>query len=241
MASVMYVALQSAVQRCQIRGLYNSANWAAEQLLGCGETSTDISQLDEDLVDLASLSDEQVPKREVSVILMGSSLLALGEYERCANLFINKETHTLTTTSPLALYMHVYSKYMSGEKTLARSKGDIVSTLKTQAEAEDMQGNKKYSPKAYATTQNKNSYLPYLCNMLKKHYRSTQQHDGFVLYLLAMISSKHGDQYGTYEENAGRWKCVHVKCCWLCVLNALCVCVCISFLCTCAYTYSRCS
>eukprot|EP01031_Cornospumella_fuschlensis_P023510 gene23510-28516_t len=198
----MYEALQSAVQKCQIRGLYNSANWAAEQLLGCGEANTDISQLDDDLVDLASFSSEQVPKREIPVILMGSSLLALGEYERCANLFINKETHALATSSALALYLHCYSKYMSGEKNIARQRGDVVSTLKLAADAEDVQGNKKNATtKSSAHTREKNVYLPYLLNILKQYYHSTEQYDGFVLYLLALISSKHAEQYGTYGES----------------------------------------
>eukprot|EP01031_Cornospumella_fuschlensis_P026318 gene26318-31794_t len=198
----MYEALQSAVQKCQIRGLYNSAYWAAEQLLGCGEANSDISQLDDDLVDLASFSSEQVPKREIPVILMGSSLLALGEYERCANLFINKETHAIATSSPLALYLHCYSKYMSGEKNIARQRGDVMSTLKSAADAEDVQGNKKNATtKSSAHTREKNVYLPYLLNILKQYYHSTEQYDGFLLYLLALISSKHAEQYGTYGES----------------------------------------
>jgi hypothetical protein len=187
----MYAKLQEAVQQCQLRGLYVSSNWAAEQLIGCPEHAQ--NAINEECVTL-SLFTESIPMKEMGAVLMGTSLLALGEYQRCANLFIDATTYRLNVTSSLAVFHFAYSQYLAGEKDLTRHKREA---SKITSDVQDDANVKKFKP-ALVIDSNRNTYIPHIFQLLFPLYIEKKM-DGYLLYIFGVVTAKYISEYGSAE------------------------------------------
>eukprot|EP00981_Chlorochromonas_danica_P002340 scaffold453_cov187-Ochromonas_danica.AAC.10 len=194
--------LKRAVQQCSIRGLFLAANWAAEQLSGCcgsssssnNETTSSSTTLVEDtqsenetssLVSLYDMTD-LVPAQEIHLILLGTTLLQLGEYQRCGYLFINHEKNEFKAKSSLAIFLYAYSQYLAGEKQSARSQKESTSpkTTTTATNATNMtsnsqpedSGTKKFKSNLIIPPTIRNSSLPSLVDLLTPYYYYDHDH-----------------------------------------------------------------
>lgn len=191
----IYSHLKAASQLCRVRGLVVSSNWAAEQLLGCAEYAQ-LANVD-DAVNLFDLQ-EVLPTKEVGVALMGSTLITLGEYQRCANLFVDSATKELKVSSPLAVFLWAYSQYLAGEKTLSRSKKE---KSKAGLESQDDYAGKKVKSRNILDPTQHNAHVPLIHHALRSLHQQNRL-DGFLLYVYAIVTDKYYSQYGKPLENA---------------------------------------
>lgn len=126
-----------AVQKLDARGLQLSSKWACEQLVGMDtEQSTQFMNMSSTSLQHGS---DNVPSKELELLLFGRCLITNGEYQRCAHLLrrssnnisvdMNVDSNSSSSAarnsklhfnsavkSDLGLFLSVYSLYMAGEK-----------------------------------------------------------------------------------------------------------------------------
>lgn len=127
--SLIRTILRSSVICLQRRSLQISAKWSCEQLMGMvPEDDLEIECLnDTELYDKHRiLSDnDEVSKQERDAVLFGTTLVARGDYARCAHLLRkfsvggkgpNNNQNIFRMKSSLGMFLATYSLYMAGEK-----------------------------------------------------------------------------------------------------------------------------
>lgn len=180
--------LRRAVIELNSRGLYHSAKWAAEQLRGMPQTR----------------STEYIPKShrvdieagEIDVIQFSQSLMAMGEYQRCAHLYrspMGLKPHL----SSLSVFIACYSLYMAGEKLKDQADSENTQSLSnsfnTPMESHDVSNKSNKSANL-----SRNPYLLEIFTDLLPLYEdfhsdlflepvSSSKMDGFLLYLFAIV------------------------------------------------------
>jgi hypothetical protein len=155
--SLIRTILRSSVVCLQRRGLQISAKWSCEQLLGMiPEDDLEIECLnDTELYDKHKiLSDnDEVSKQERDAVLFGTTLVARGDYARCAHLLRklsgsvkgpNNNQNIFRMKSSLGMFLATYSLYMAGEKLKEQeiAESNNINNTKNQ-----VTGNKKDVPK----------------------------------------------------------------------------------------------
>ena len=132
--------LRLAVRKLDARGLQLASKWACEQLVGM-ESETSVEESDMGCSSL-QYSTDNVPTKELDLLLFARSLITNGEYQRCSLLLRRKSNavnnnHRMDSNlipssgisvknskllsnssvqSNLGLFLSVYSMYMAGEK-----------------------------------------------------------------------------------------------------------------------------
>lgn len=113
--------LTDAIQLLSIRGLFQASKWAAE------------------LLDDLSADDENESLQQLSVlqpsakVLLAKSYFDCREYDRCART-LQRET------SPLAVFLRLYAKYIGGEKRREEEKEGILSPRDNAAPNKEIPG-----------------------------------------------------------------------------------------------------
>lgn len=167
---------------------------------------------------------EKITEIEMEPILFTSSLLSMGEFQRCSmNLLIfNKKMLTIidknlknfTTTkfhfSNLLLFLYFYSTYMTGEKIRINETASYTSTTSSSSSSSATSSSKIDSNTnvfSDSTSFKKNQFLPNLYSDLIIYYKYHKylqkinrsdvfQLDGFMLYIFGVILRDYYDQYG---------------------------------------------
>lgn len=181
--------LRDSVSQCQSRGLYQSAKWSSEQLLGMPAYTAAASPIpapplfnDDDLVQFAS------------------SLLSLAEFQRCAFLF-RHNSNLKPHLSKRGLFIACYSMYMAGEKLKDQLMYENKSNSTTQSEESGgLSGKGGIAESASVNTSNvRNPYLNDLfldlIPFVEEYFESASEYsnvqtnavDGFILYIFAVI------------------------------------------------------
>lgn len=185
--------LIESIQKCNFRGLHCSSTWAGEQLEGMAnenELQESISEIDDSVDESFSLSVESCSKSEQSHLLLASSLLSNGEYQRCAYMLKKKGARRGNTNSNAGLFLLYYSQYMAGEKL----KDQLYSeSTKIQAnptgpvkQADDHPTDEKVINPNNNLKLLKNRYLVEIYNALAPLYLEDKC-DAFLIYLLGVV------------------------------------------------------
>jgi hypothetical protein len=168
--------LRLSLPELQSRGLYHSAKWSSEIVLGTNSiTATSYSNA-QNVV--ASCS---IPPTEVDIITFAQSLLCLSEYQRCAHLFQSNNV-LQSNLSSISLFIAWYSKYLAGEKireqSNAENKNSTTNCLLYSTESDE---NKM--------TDSNESVNPYVYEIFHEMitYYHQQQCDGFMYYIFAIV------------------------------------------------------
>jgi hypothetical protein len=193
--------LQTAIQECSFRGLFQASNWAAEQLIGLEEGLEADADLDIDSQSECQISlianNETVYPKEMPSLLLGSSLLAIGQYQRCAH---NLQHFVMSgKCSNLALFLYAYSKYLAGEKNRLQTVDEKPKRLESYNK-----GKSKKTELGFVDLDEppKNSFLKEIYNELLRRYIS-QNLDSYLLYIFAVVLRDYIDQFGqSFEELA---------------------------------------
>lgn len=187
--------LQSVIQECFIRGLYQSSNWAAEQLKGLDEEGEEEEQSNEEQ-SLIFAVGEQVYKKEISSVLLASSLLTIGQYQRCAH-HLQALVKDADSCSNLALFLYCYALYLGGEKNRLQNSDEKPKKIQSRNK-----GKSKKVELGFVDLDEppKNPYLKELYTALLPRY-SEGKLDSYLLYIFAVIFRDYIDQYGrSFEE-----------------------------------------
>lgn len=144
------IEIGKAVLQCQCRGLTQTTKWLSELNFAL----RDVKVKSEDIsFDKLSSADEQ----ELDDYVLAKSYFDVKEYDRCAHF-------TDWCRAPRTRFLHLYSRYMSGEKKKLESTRDSSSS----------------------TDPIHNANLKNLMSELKKDYLA-QELDGFGLYLYGVV------------------------------------------------------
>lgn len=169
--------LRASVQQCQIRGLYVAATWAAEQLLGLEDDQQPCpDESDADHSENLFLVEEQVGRYEVGAILLGSSLMASGQYQRCAHNLRSEGSRTIR--SHLGVFLYSYAQYLAGEKLRVQAKEEKEKKTSSQG---------KNAKKSESDVSTINPHIDSLYAHLFSIYRSGTM-DSYLLYLFAVVT-----------------------------------------------------
>lgn len=202
---IFAVKLRSAVQSCQLRGLYQSSQWAAEQLLGLeAETTNSTGQFESttNTVPIFPHDTETVDPRELSVLMLSMPLMSQGQYQRCAY-NVRKFGHAQGAVSKLGLFVYAYAQYLAGEKIKNELKNQEKGKLETLSKATESSKKKidDRDPKPLL-----NDHLPDLYRELLPFYTNNKM-DGYLLYIFAIISRDlfkfHGRKLSNLFQPAG--------------------------------------
>lgn len=176
--------LKKASQDCYLRGLFQASSWAAEQLLGIEDIDAIKKDIlpDDDAEDdyLLDLFDEniKVGSKEINRILLGSSLIAAGDYLRCSSYCHPSKG----ISSDIGLFLYAYSTFLSGERKKSQLKSE--SNKKNEVKHKSQQVENTYT-----------SHLELLYQELNQLYK-TRKFDGYLLYIFAVILRDYRDQVG---------------------------------------------
>lgn len=177
--------LRNTVQQCQLRGLYQSSQWASEQLMGLepDDGGNPVANASSDAnVPIFSGELEQVSAKELGVIMLSFSLLPQGQYQRCA-FNIRRYGQDRSKMSKLGLFIYAYSHYMAGEKLRTQQ----ANADKSQADNTKSSGSKQAVPTETEPTKVFNANLPDLYKELLPFYINNKM-DGYLLYIFAIIT-----------------------------------------------------
>ncbi len=184
--------LRAAVQECQIRGLFSSATWAAEQLMGLDDDNAAIDQRDAQEDSFVSINvgfDEKVGVKEVGAILLGSSLIATAQYQRCAHNLRSEGNRKIQ--SNLGIFLYSYAQYLAGEKIRIQAKEEKEKRDKTKSQSKSR--NKDDMDKVDDGAVN--PYVHQLHSYLSSVYRNGLM-DSYLLYIFAVITRDLHKQIG---------------------------------------------
>lgn len=193
-AEIVRAKLIESIQKCNFRGLHNSSVWAGEQLEGmlneveAEESSGGIE--DGDMEDF-SISIESCPKNEQSRLLLASSLLNNGEYQRCSFVLKKKSSNRSAVSSHAGLFLLYYSQYMAGEKLKDQlysesTKIEVNTTGPAAKPTEDHPANEKVPNPNNNLKLLKNHYLVEIYTALSSLYLQDKC-DSFLIYLLGVV------------------------------------------------------
>lgn len=185
-----YIAskLRTSIQQCSIRCLHQSASWAAEQLIGLEDDQGNTIAIDESATNIFS-HEEVVGANEIGVIMLSSSLLSMGQYQRCAHNLRSEGSRKIR--SSLGIFMYAYSQYLAGEKQRAQQKDE----KEKRNEGKTQLKNKKHDGFTDSDIKIKNPYLQQLYGDLLPIYSASKM-DSFMLYIFAVITKDLHEQYG---------------------------------------------
>lgn len=172
--------LQVTIKQCMVRGLFQSATWAVEQLQG-------LKNLGESDDETSFSWNETILQREMAPIMKASCHLSMGQYIRGAHSL--RPLIDTSKQSSLALFLYCYSKYLAGYK-LKLQKSDRV----TQKDLNKSKNAREYFD--LGSSSSGNPYLSELKSLLEAKYLSDSSCDGYLLYLFAVIMKDHENQYG---------------------------------------------
>jgi anaphase-promoting complex subunit 8 len=186
--------LRSSVQQCQLRGLFSAATWASEQLMGLDDdhtvssTPTGNNQHDDTFVDL-NVSEEKVNVKEIGSIFLGSSLMATGQYQRCAHNLRSEGNRKIQ--SNLGIFLYAYSQYLAGEKVRIQTKEE-----KEKKEKGKFQSKGRKSDNCDKVEEGSiNPYVQQLHGYLESVYKNGQM-DSYLLYIFAVVTRDLHKQVG---------------------------------------------
>jgi hypothetical protein len=186
--------LQSVVQECSTRGLFQSANWASEQLLGLESpeaSATDDSPSNISLYSSALTSNSDiVQSSEIPAILFSSTLLSIGQYHRSAH----NLSHFLKLRKPsnLVLFLYVYSKFLAGEKVKNHNTDEKVKRNESRTRSKSKRVELGFVDVDESV---RNPFVAELFRELFPRYKEGVL-DSYVLYIFAIICRDYYNQYG---------------------------------------------
>lgn len=186
--------LRGSIQQCQLRGLHSAATWAAEQLMGLEDDQVIGAGLDQQDSNVDSfvelgLSDEKVGTKEVGAILLGSSLMATGQYQRCAHNLRSEGSRKIQ--SNLGIFLYAYAQYLAGEKVRMQAKEEKEKKEKgkTQCKTRKNDNCDKVDEGSI------NPYVQQLHGYLQSVHKNGQM-DSYLLYIFAVVTRDLHKQVG---------------------------------------------
>ncbi|KAK7204466.1 anaphase promoting complex subunit 8 [Myxozyma melibiosi] len=178
--------LEQAYLLLSDRCLYESAKWTAEALNGLPELEDDAADdamterepdSDSILIDVKSL-DEMTPSESRSYLL-AKACFDCREYDRAA-----QKLERVSTSSAKCIFLHLYARYISGEKKRDEQSEAILGPLDGDATV-----NKQLVP---------------IINELESHFTRSPatKDDPFLLYLYGIVLVKHKCEKAAVEPLA---------------------------------------